>query len=111
MIGMNAENGSPLSSIDHLRQSIRNILTTRIGTRVMRRNYGSQLPALIDRPMTPRLAMDLYSATAEALSSWEPRFKLIRVRIIRAEVGKVTLDLEGIYLPDGQTLVLNDMEV
>lgn len=111
MLGINAQTGQPLAGIDHLRQSIRDILTTRIGTRVMRRDYGSRLPALVDNPMTPRLAMDLYSATAEALARWEPRFKLTRVRIAKAEVGQVVLDLEGIYLPDGQTTVLTAVEV
>ncbi|NBO96416.1 MAG: phage baseplate protein, partial [Betaproteobacteria bacterium] len=41
MLGINAQTGQPLAGIDHLRQSIRDILTTRIGTRVMRRDYGS----------------------------------------------------------------------
>jgi len=111
MNGINAENGKRLRGIEHLRQSIRDILTTPIGSRVMRRDYGSRLPALVDNPMTPRLAMDLYSATAEALARWEPRFKLTRVRIARAEVGQVVLDLEGIYLPDGKATVLTAVEV
>ena len=55
--------------------------------------------------------MDLYSATAEALARWEPRFKLTRVRIASATVGQVVLDLEGIYLPDGQATVLTAVEV
>ncbi|MBD3768115.1 MAG: GPW/gp25 family protein [Gammaproteobacteria bacterium] len=53
MLGINAQTGKPLSGIDHLRQSISDILTTRVGTRVMRRDYGSQLPELADNPMTP----------------------------------------------------------
>ena len=52
MNGINAHTGQALSGIDHLRQSIRDILTTRIGTRVMRRDYGSRLPTLVDNPMT-----------------------------------------------------------
>lgn len=48
MLGINAQTGQPLSGIDHLRQSIRDILTTRSGMRVMRRDYGSRLPALVD---------------------------------------------------------------
>ena len=55
--------------------------------------------------------MDLYSATAEALARWEPRFKLTRVRIASATVGQVVLDLEGIYLPDGKATVLTALEV
>jgi phage baseplate assembly protein W len=111
MLGINAQTGQPLAGIDHLRQSIRDILPTRIGTRVMRRDYGSRLPALVDNPMTPRLAMDLYSATADALARWEPRFKLTRVRIASATVGQVVLDLEGVYLPDGKVAVLTGLEV
>lgn len=111
MHGLNAQTGAPLSGIDHLRQSIRDILTTRIGTRVMRRDYGSRLPDLIDNPMTPRLAMELYAATADALARWEPRLKLTRVRIASAEAGRVVLDLEGLYLPDGRATVLAGLEL
>jgi len=111
MLGINAQTGQPLAGLDHLRQSIRDILTTRIGTRVMRRDYGSRLPSLVDNPMTPRLAMDLYSATTETLALWVPRFKLTRVRIAKAEVGQVMLDLEGSYLPDAKATVLTAVEV
>lgn len=111
MNGINAQTGQPLSGIDHLRQSIRDILTTRIGTRVMRRDYGSRLPTLVDNPMTPRLAIELYSATAEALARWEPRFKLTRVRIASAMLGQVVLDLEGIYLPDRHTVLLTGVSL
>jgi uncharacterized protein len=111
MLGMNAQAGQPLSGIDHLRQSLRDILTTRIGTRVMRRDYGSQLPELVDRPMNPRLAMDLYAATAEAIQRWEPRLKLTRVQIVNAARGQICLDLIGVYLPDEQTLTVSGVEV
>ena len=111
MLGINAHTGQPLAGLDHLRQSIADILSTPLNTRVMRRDYGSRLPELIDQPITPRLAVELYAATAEALRRWEPRFKLTRVRIARAEVGQVVLDLEGIYLPDGQATVLTAVEV
>lgn len=103
--------GKPLSGIDHLRQSIRDILTTRRGTRVMCRDYGSRLPDLVDRPMNPALRMDIYAATAEALSRWEPRFRLSEVRVTDAEPGKLTLHLQGDYLPDGATIVISDLEV
>ncbi|MDD3676888.1 GPW/gp25 family protein [Thauera propionica] len=92
---MNAHTGQPLSGLDHLRQSIIDILSTPLNTRVMRRDYGSRLPELIDQPITPRLAMELYAATAEALVRWEPRFKLSRVRLTDARAGLVELTLEG----------------
>ena len=73
MLGMNADGGGPLDGVAHVKQSIRDILTTRIGTRVMRRDYGSELPALVDRPINGHLTMELYAATAAALDAWEPR--------------------------------------
>ena len=47
MTGMDRETGKSLSGIEHLRQSIRDILTTPIGSRVMRRDYGSRLFELL----------------------------------------------------------------
>ena len=103
--------GQPLTGIDHLRQSIRDILTTRKGTRVMCRDYGSRLPELVDRPVNPAFEMDVYAATAEALARWEPRFELSQVTIAKAAEGGIILKLEGIYRPDGTNVVLQALEV
>ena len=111
MIGLNSHKGKRLDGLSHLHQSIRDILTTRRGTRVMRRDYGSRLPELVDNPITPRLAMELYAATAEALQKWEPRLRLTRVRIVEAVAGRVMLDLEGVYLPDGNDITMSGVEV
>src|SRR6266576_4198802 len=98
MRGMNSETGKTISGIEHLKQSIVDILTTPIGTRVMRRNYGSRLFELIDHPIVPGFSQEVYAAVAEALEKWERRFKLKRVQIKEIKEGKVTLNLEGIYL-------------
>ena len=83
----------------HLRQSIEDILTTPLGTRVCRRDYGSRLPDLTDLPMTPALKVEVASASADALDRWEPRFALSRVHIARADAaGSMTLGIEGEYL-------------
>ncbi len=112
MIGISATTGRHLEDLDHLRQSIRDILTTRIGTRVMRRTYGSRLPELVDTPMHPDRAIEWYAATAEALDTWEPRFRLTRVQIASAsEAGVLALDLEGLYLPDGREITMEGISV
>lgn len=111
MIGMNGADGTPLSGIDHLRQSIRDILTTPIGSRVMRRDYGSRLFELVDRPTTPALMVELYAATAEALDRWEPRFKLLEVKGETLTGGHITLDLTGRYLPDGREISLEGIVI
>jgi hypothetical protein len=50
MIGMDAVTGKPMYDTAHLSQSIGDILSTPIGSRVMRRDYGSALFELVDAP-------------------------------------------------------------
>lgn len=108
---MNAATGKPLAGIDHLRQSLRDILTTPIGTRVMRRDYGSRLHQLTDAPLNRSTILQLYAATAQAVRKWEPRIKLQSVRIASASPGSISLDLKGLYLPDGEEITINGMVV
>ena len=111
MDGIQAATGKSLGGIDHLRQSIRDILTTPIGSRVMRRDYGSRLFELIDAPMNRSTLLEIYAATAEALGKWEPRFKLQSVVASSAAPGAVVLDMTGEYLPNGQVVTLDGIEV
>ncbi|MGD7246543.1 GPW/gp25 family protein, partial [Ralstonia pseudosolanacearum] len=53
MTGMNSSTGRAIADRPHLAQSIGDILTTPIGSRVMRRDYGSEVPDLIDQPLNP----------------------------------------------------------
>lgn len=100
--GVNAVTGAPLSDWEHTQQSIRKILKTPIGARVMRRDFGSELPDLIDAKMTPRNVLKLYSAAATAIQKWEPRFRMRFGRITRADVaGALSLEIYGIYFPLG----------
>ncbi len=79
--GMSRDNGTQLSTDEHLRQSIRDILTTPLGTRLMRRDYGSLLPFLIDSPANDATKLRLMAATATALIRWEPRIKVSKVSL------------------------------
>jgi phage baseplate assembly protein W len=107
MRGMNAQTGQALGGLQHLRQSIIDILSTPVGSRVMRRDYGSRLFELIDAPLTEATLIDLYAATAVALAEWEPRFRLHRVRSAGiTEEGRTSLTLEGEYLPEGREVSL-----
>lgn len=111
MLGTDANTGRRLSGIDHLRQSIRDILTTPIGSRVMRRDYGSRLPELVDSPLNSETFVDLYAATFEALSTWEPRIQLETVSAKVPGPGRVILSLTGIYTPTGQPVNIDGIEV
>ena len=61
MRGMSATSGKELEGLDHLKQSIIDILTTPIGSRVMRRNYGSRLFELVDKPINRDFTLEMLS--------------------------------------------------
>ncbi|MCV6626955.1 MAG: GPW/gp25 family protein [Cellvibrionaceae bacterium] len=111
MHGINAHTGKRLSGIEHLRQSVRDILTTRIGTRVMRRDYGSNVPNLVDAPMNGATIAKIISAAADALDKWEPRLRIDNLQIHKAEPGQLELEITGEYLPDGQAVELGGIVV
>lgn len=100
---MNRETGGAINDQDSIIQSIADILTTRIGTRVMRREYGSLLPELVDHPFNDATRLRVYAATAMALMRWEPRISLTRVQFSGVSLqGQVVLELEGIEVDSNQ---------
>ena len=102
MPGMSSTTGRTLDGMDHLRQSITDILTTPVGSRLQRRTYGSLLPELIDHPDNPTTRVRLYSATAGALMRWEPRFRVSGVRFYSGPLpGQASVEVSGVYLREG----------
>jgi len=111
MYGMSTNTGKGLGQINHLKQSVRDILTTSIGSRVMRRDYGSRLFEIIDSPTNEDQKTEIYAAVAEALDKWEPRFKLQQTTLVEIEPGRIVLELRGVFLLDGKELTLSDLEI
>lgn len=97
---MSRTTGRRIGLVEHLAQSIGDIVTTPIGSRVARRQYGSLLPLLIDQPDNAKTQAHLYSAIASALMRWEPRLSLQRVTLIRdaERAGRAVLEIEGAFL-------------
>ncbi|MFM0181760.1 GPW/gp25 family protein [Paraburkholderia aspalathi] len=99
MKGMNASTGRATAGLAHLYQSIDKILTTPIGTRIARRDFGSELPDLVDAPNNGTTRVRLYAAAATALMRWEPRLTLTRVQLStdasETFAGVQVLDIEG----------------
>ncbi|MDC8757507.1 GPW/gp25 family protein [Janthinobacterium fluminis] len=106
MMGMHAATGRSLTGLGHLRQSIADILTTPIGSRIRRRRYGSEVPELIDQPLNSATQLRIYAATAFALRRWEPRLQLSSVQLTRDTDGAITLLLEGTANGQGITLAV-----
>ena len=108
---MNITTGADISEINHLKQSISNILTTPIGSRVMRRDYGSNLFNKIDHPVNGELIAEIYLDIVESLFIWEPRFELDQVAVQNIQNGKITIDLEGSFLSNGEKITLENIEI
>ena len=93
--GMNAQTGRALSDLAHVRQSINKILTTPVGSRVMRRDFGSNLPDLVDAPLNEANKLRVIAATAEAISRWEPRIRVSQVTLAQ-DGPALTVELVGV---------------
>lgn len=105
---MNRHNGGSMTRREHISQSITDILTTRIGTRVMRREYGSLVPDLIDEPFNDVTRLRVYAATTMAVMRWEPRIRLSHVQMNGADLkGACTLDLEGTVIDSHESLSMS----
>lgn len=95
--GSAADSGRLLSGDDHLRQSIANILSTPIGSRIERRDYGSLVPQLIDRPINPVTLLQIASAALVAIIRWEPRIRPSRLSITPGDTpGTLVAELAGL---------------
>ncbi|RRV41181.1 GPW/gp25 family protein [Pseudomonas sp. p106] len=100
---MNRRTGSTLTTREHIAQSVEDILTTRLGTRIARREYGSLLPELIDQPLNETTCLRLYAATAMALLRWEPRINLTRVQLNISDLtGRAELDMTAVLVDNNE---------
>jgi phage baseplate assembly protein W len=107
---MNIENGSKIDGNAHIRQSIATIITTPIGSRVMRRDFGCGVFELLDQPFTSLLKIQLQSAIVTALNHFEPRVRLSKVTVhgvnqqsgSNISKGQLTLSLEGMLVANNQ---------
>ena len=94
--GMNAHATGTLTDTDHVWQSVSDILLTPIGSRLMRRNYGSLCVDLLDSPKNEVTRMQLMSAIAIALATWEPRIMLQTVNVNYVAGGGVSASIAGV---------------
>jgi len=102
-IGMNATTGRTLTDIEHIWQSCRDILTTLVGTRIERRDYGSLLPELIDHPHNAPNNLRLIAATVTALAKWEPRIAIRQVNVyLGTEDGATNIDMQAVRIDGPQ---------
>ena len=83
----NDQTGRRIGLKEHIAQSIKNILFTRIGSRLMREDYGSLLPELIDMPMTQTVIALCHQA---AVTAFQPQRQALLVVIALCHQAAVT---------------------
>ena len=99
--GMSRSTGQRIDQTNHILQSVRDILMTPIGSRVMRRDYGSLLPFLIDAPINAYFIMQLRASVIHALMRWETRVTPTRIELLTddtASQGVASLMIEYRYV-------------
>ena len=94
-IGMSRGTGRSIEDLAHIQQSIADILATPVGSRVMRRDYGSLLSELLDSPQNPALRLQIMAACYGAILKWEPRVRLTGITFETTADGKMVVDITG----------------
>lgn len=100
--GLDRRTGEVLTGWDECAQSIGVIVTTAIGSVTLARDFGSDGPPLLDRPMNRAAIFDHIMAIAEALRREEPGFRLTKVNVLSAGAdGMIVLEQLGDFYPNG----------
>lgn len=96
MRGLSATTGRVIEGDAYLAQCIDKILFTPLGSRVMRRDFGSLLMELLDQPLNAALRLRLYAATAIAIMRDPLPIRPVKVALVASaeEPGSAALDLE-----------------
>lgn len=85
-------------NLDDIDQAINLILSTRIGERVMRPNFGCKIHDLVFGPINTQTLTLAKSYVEEALGWWEPRIDVIEIRVSTdaslRSVGKLIIEIQ-----------------
>lgn len=104
---INKNNGQTLETEEQsIQQSIDDIVSTPIGSRIMRREYGSLIPDLIDQPINDILILKCYSAIYTAILRWEDRINVSQILNTQLKENGLIFDLEGTSTVTGQNMNL-----
>ncbi|MEZ2600751.1 GPW/gp25 family protein [Kluyvera intermedia] len=111
MQGMDRKSGKPLSGIDHIRQSVQDILSTPTGTRVELPLYGSNLIHLVDHPTDRTTTIRVVMAAAGALARWEPRIVVNTIDVLQAGGGAILLSIHATDVENQRAILLEDIGI
>lgn len=99
-VGLDAATGGTITGWEHVVQSLRDVFDTRFGTRIMREWYGSFVPNLLGRLITPQEVVPYFAAITSAVEQWEPRFRVTQIQVVKVtREGQLHVFLDGEYRP------------
>lgn len=110
LAGMHPATGLPVTGLARLHLLVADVLTTPRGSRLCRRDYGSDLPALIDQPLNDLTIQQIYAATAEALAEAVPELELGTVSLEAldsAAPGTATITITATVNLTGESVILS----
>jgi phage baseplate assembly protein W len=93
---------------ENVEQSLRLLLLTRLGERVMRPAFGSEAPRLVFAPGSERYLRLLETSIREAVRDWEPRVQLddVRAETDPTDASRVTVSIAYRVRPTNSRLNL-----
>lgn len=101
-VGVDGRTGGVLTSWAHCQQSLEQIFTTAVGTRCMRRDLGTEVPRLQDRPANTRSFVLFVGAIARGCKLYEPGFRLTKVvPVTFGAAGVAGFEVRGDFYEDG----------
>jgi len=84
-----------MANLVSVEESIKRILETPLGSRVMLPEFGSKLYTLIDKRVDSKWKLLFISYVFEAIKRWEKRIKLRRVLpVVNSVSGEIKISLE-----------------
>jgi hypothetical protein len=86
---------TPADSAEKIRMAIRQILGTKIGSRMIDRDFGTDLRNILFYPIDEFSAARVRLAVSEAISRWERRAEVqeVKVSIERAKEGMIEVSI------------------
>lgn len=109
MSGINRYTGEAISGWEDVKQGLEVCITTELGSQIMRRKFGGDVPTLQDKPGNQVSILDHFVAIYNAIRPrlvngkqlGEPRFLLARILAKGDEGGTFMFECQGVYFPNG----------
>lgn len=105
MAGIDRRTGKVIDNLQSALQGIEVTFSTRLGDRMMRREFGAGLIELIGRLVSAHLLMAFQQLIVTAIDLWEPRFHVRRILFEgsaeQIRLGTARFGIEVEYRPRG----------